>query len=145
MENDLLKISGMHCGATPKVFQNAAKLRDSMTDPEKNLWEYLRKKPLGFKFRRQHPLAGYVLDFYCHKLRLSIEIDGGYHLKKEQKEKDEERTEYLKNLGITEMRVTNNQVLRKFETVIENINDRLCEDTPSGVGGKHGNESRIIK
>lgn len=145
MENDPLKIVGMHCGATPKVFQNAVKLRDTMTDPEKKLWEYLRKKPLGFKFRRQHPLAGYVLDFYCHKLRLSIEVDGGYHLKKEQKEKDEERTEYLKNLGITEMRVTNNQVIRKFETVTENINNRLGEDTPSGVGGKHGYESRIIK
>ena len=125
MKNDPLKILGMHGGTSPKVFQNAAKLRDNMTVSEKKLWGYLVTKPLGFTFRRQHPLAGYVLDFYCHKLRLSIEIDGNYHLKTEQKEKDEERTAYLKNLGITELRFTNDQVLQKFETVIENINNRL--------------------
>ncbi len=89
-------------------------------------------------------MAGYVLDFYCHKLRLSIEIDGSYHLKKEQKEKDEERTEYLKNFGITEMRITNNQVLRKLETVIENINNRLCEDTPLGVGASTAMKAELL-
>jgi len=125
MEKDALKISGMHNGATPNVFRNAAKLRDDMTEPEMKLWEYLKTKPFGFKIRRQHPLAGYVLDFYCHKLRLSIEIDGGYHLTKEQKEKDDERTKYIENLGITELRFTNNQVLQKYEDVITQINKRL--------------------
>lgn len=125
MEKDALKISGMHNGATSNVFRNAAKLRDDMTEPEMRLWEYLKTKPFGFKIRRQHPLAGYVLDFYCHKLRLSIEIDGGYHLTKEQKEKDDERTKYIENLGITELRFTNNQVLQKYEDVITQINKRL--------------------
>lgn len=125
MKNDPLKISGMHDGATPSVFRNAQKLRDKMTEPELKLWEFLRTKPMGFKFRRQHPIAGYVLDFYCHKLRLSIEIDGGYHLKKEQKEKDEERTKYLEELGISEIRFTNVQVLNDFETTIEIINSKL--------------------
>lgn len=134
MKNDPLKIFGMHERASPKVFQNAAKLRDHMTVSEKKLWGYLGTKPMRFKFRRQHSLAGYVLDFYCHKLRLSIEIDGNYHLKTEQKEKDEERTEYLKNLGITEIRFTNYQVLHKFETIIENINNRLQAGHPLGLG-----------
>ena len=89
----------------------------------------LKTKPFGFKIKRQHPLAGYVLDFYCHKLRLSIEIDGGYHLTKEQKEKDDERTKYIENLGITELRFTNNQVLQKYEDVITQINKRLCVGT----------------
>jgi very-short-patch-repair endonuclease len=102
MKKDSLKKSGMHDGATPKVFKNAAKLRENMTQSEIRLWEYLKTKPFGYKFRRQHPIAGYVLDFYCHKLRLSIEVDGGYHLKKEQKEKDIERTAYLNSVGIIE-------------------------------------------
>ncbi len=115
----------MHHGATPSVFKNAAKLRASMTETELILWEYLRTKPMGFKFRRQHPISGYVLDFYCHKLRLSIEIDGGYHLKKEQRENDKERTNYLKSIDISELRYTNAQVLNEYETVIKTINAKL--------------------
>lgn len=82
-----------------------------MTESEIKLWELLKAKPLGHKFRRQHPIAGYVLDFYCHKLRLSIELDGEYHLSKEQKAKDADRTSYLNELGITELRYTNHQIL----------------------------------
>jgi very-short-patch-repair endonuclease len=130
----------MHDGATPKVFKNAAKLRENMTEAEIRLWEYLRTKPQGFKFRRQHPIAGYVLDFYCHKLRLSIEVDGGYHLKKEQKEKDIERTAYLNSVGIIEYRFTNEQILNQYETVINKIKSYLREDTPLGDGGERGHK-----
>ena len=63
MKKDELKISGMHDGATPSVFRNAQKLRDSMTEQEVKIWEFLKLKPMGYKLRRQHPLAGYVLDF----------------------------------------------------------------------------------
>ena len=136
MKKDPLKISGMHDGATLKVFRNAARLRDSMTETEKKLWEYLKIKPMGFKFRRQHPIAGYVLDFYCHRLRLSIEIDGGYHLQKEQKEKDLERTDYLKTLGILELRFLNEQVLNDYETIKSIINAQLSVDIPSGIEGE---------
>ena len=100
-----------------------------MTEPELNIWEFLKMKPMGYKFRRQHPIAGYILDFYCHELRLSLEIDGGYHIQKEQKEKDNERTKYLENLGISEIRFTNEQVLNNYENVIENINSCLCAGT----------------
>ncbi len=129
MKKDSLKISGMHDGATPKVFRNAAKLRENITEPGIKLWDYLKTKPLGFKFRRQHPIAGYVLDFYCHKLKLSIEIDGGYHLNKEQKEKDIARTAYLNSVGITEYRFTNQEILSQLETIINKIKTYLRAGT----------------
>ena len=119
----------MHDGATPKVFKNASKLRKDMTESELRLWEYLKTKPLQFKFRRQHPISGYVLDFYCHKLRLSIEIDGGYHLKTEQKLKDSERTGYLNSVGINEIRFKNDEILNHFDNSIEKINILLRAGT----------------
>lgn len=125
MGKDKLKISGMHDDASPQIFKNAARLREDMTEPEKLLWEKLRLKPLGFKFRRQHPINKYVLDFYCHKLKLSIEIDGGYHLSREQREKDKERTETINELGIKEIRFTNNEVLVDIETVLSKIYSEL--------------------
>ena len=130
----------MHRGSYPVVFRNAAKLREAMTESEKLLWNYLRKKPLGFKFRRQHPLAGFILDFYCHELRISIEIDGGYHLKKEQKERDEARTDFLNDLGIREIRFTDEQVFDSIKEVIEEIETKLRVDSPLGVGGEPVNE-----
>ena len=68
----------MHYGAHPFIFQKAEELRNKMTPSEEIIWNFLRKSNLGFKFRRQHPILMYVDDFYCHKLKLIIEIDGGY-------------------------------------------------------------------
>lgn len=125
MKNDPLKISGMHDGATPKVFRNAARLRANMTEAETKLWDYLKTKPMNFKFRRQHPLAGYVLDFYCHKLRVSIELDGGYHFTKKQRAKDAERTSYLNKVGIREIRFQNDEISNNFESTVQKINTYL--------------------
>ena len=140
MKKSWLKISGMHDGATPQVFRNAAKLRLSMTEPEIKLWEYLKTKPLRSKFRRQHSISGYVLDFYRHRLRLSIEIDGGYHLKEEQKQKDLERTAYLKSVGITEYRFTNEEILTDFNNSIDSINSILRMGTLLGARGERRNK-----
>ena len=136
MKNDPLKISGMQHGATPSVFKNAASLRNNMTKPEIKVQQYLKTKPKGFKFRRQHPIAWYVLDFYCHKLRFSIEIDGGYHLNIEQQEKDAERTAYLNEIGITEIRFTNKNVLENFKEIIDKIDTYLSAEFPSGNEGE---------
>jgi very-short-patch-repair endonuclease len=136
MKKDLLKISGMHDGAVPEIFRNAATLRDNMTEPEKLLWEYLKSKPLGFKFRRQHPISSYILDFYCHKKRISIEIDGKYHHRTEQTEKDQWRTAYLESIGIKEMRFDNEDVLDQIQNVIRKIETALRLDTTLGAGGK---------
>jgi very-short-patch-repair endonuclease len=127
MKNDPLKISGMHDRTTPQVFRNAASLRKNMIEPEMKLWEYLKTKPMNYKFRRQHPLGCYVLDFYCHKLRLSIELDGKYHLNSEQKNKDEERTAYVNSLGIREIRFKNEDVLNNLNETILQIQNELKE------------------
>ena len=135
MDEDRLTNNGMHDGAIPQIFRNAARLRRNMTEPEKVLWEYLRKKPLGFKFRRQHPIKSYVLDFYCHKKRLSIEVDGDYHLASYQNEKDKDRTAYLHEVGITEIRFKNVEVMKELSKVTFKIENELRSSTASGAGG----------
>jgi len=134
MSSDHLKISGMHNGARPNVFSNAVKLREQMTEPEIRLWEYLKSKPQGFKFRRQHPIGIYILDFYCHKLRISIEIDGDYHLTKKQKEKDANRTAYLTELGIKEHRYTNEEILNSFDKSVTDIENIMSAASLQGQG-----------
>jgi cyclase len=90
--------NGMFLGADKAIFQRAEALRNSQTETEKILWEYLRTKPFGCKFRRQHPLISYVADFYCHSLKLIIEIDGSVHEDKDVAVYDIERQ---KNLEVT--------------------------------------------
>ena len=69
----------MFGGAEQLLFKRASELRKQQTFAEEILWNYLRTKPFGFKFRRQHPFSCYILDFYCHSLRLVIEVDGSVH------------------------------------------------------------------
>lgn len=115
----------MHAGATAKIFQLAEKLRNNITLPEKKLWEFLKLKPEGFKFRRQHPFAVYILDFYCHKKQLSMEIDGSSHDSTEQKLMDNHRTQLLEESGINEIRFTNDEVTYEFQSVVEIITTYL--------------------
>ncbi|MDH3648459.1 MAG: endonuclease domain-containing protein [Saprospiraceae bacterium] len=116
---------GMHAGAKPELFRFAARLIEDMTKPEKILWSYLRQKPFGYKFRRQHPLSEYILDFYCHRVKLSLEIDGEYHNSEDQIELDKTRTDNIRQLGIHELRFTNETVLETFESVRTNIDSFL--------------------
>ena len=83
------------------------------------------KKLEGYKFRRQHPLHLFIVDFYCHELGLIIEVDGAYHETKEQEEKDEKRTELLKFQGLTVLRFTNDEVSTDVETVITKIKEAI--------------------
>lgn len=112
---------GMHAGAKPELFRFAEKLRANMTEAEIKLWDFLRLKPEGFKFRRQHPFGRYILDFYCHKAKLAVEIDGKYHQLPEQKKLDEIRTIEINNRGIEEIRFTNEDVMNQFEVVKNTI------------------------
>ena len=119
----------MFKGASPETFQKAKELRQNLTKAERVIWEFLRKKEtLGYRFRRQHPLGIYILDFYNHKLKLCIEIDGSYHNQREQQGKDAEREEYLKYNGINTVRFTNNQVLNHTQDVIDNLR-RIINET----------------
>ena len=96
-----------------------------MTLEEKKLWEFLRKKPNDFKFRRQHPFGHYVLDFYCHKVKLAIEIDGKYHELPKQKILDANRTNEINQMGLKELRFTNQEINEEFEKVKNTIIDLL--------------------
>ena len=116
----------MHHIAKSDLFGYARAMRDNMTKAEMVLWEELKNRKLnGFKFRRQHPIHTYILDFYCHEFKLVIEIDGDYHLEKYQKWYDEDRTAFLKEVGLTEVRFTNNQVLTDIGFVLEEIKKYL--------------------
>lgn len=115
----------MHAGAPPKIFERARMLRATMTVEECIVWDFLKHRPLGFKFRRQHPFNLYVLDFYCHRAKLSIEIDGMSHDTLEQKEYDLNRTQIIQSFGITEIRFRNEQVLNDYELVKKAILDFL--------------------
>jgi len=103
-------------------FGKAKDLRKNETEAEKLLWDKLKNNQLGgFKFRRQHPISLYIADFYCHKLKLIIEIDGGYHFTKEQISKDEERTEILDFNGVNVIRFSNDEVLSNIDNVLNEI------------------------
>jgi len=108
---------GMHAGAAPIIFERARILRETMTVEECIVWDFLKYKPLGFKFRRQHPFHTFILDFYCHRAKLSIEIDGAYHDVIEQQEHDMNRTQVIQSFGVTEMRFRNEQIHHDFETI----------------------------
>lgn len=111
-------------GASTKIFSNARKLRENQTEAEEFLWLALRENQLdGLKFRRQHPLSIYIADFYCHKLKLIIEIDGGYHQTKEQMILDAERTTAIEFQGLKVIRFTNDEVLLKLPEVLNKIKE----------------------
>ena len=107
--------------AGPLIFENARLLRSNMTNAETKLWEFLRTKPGGFKFRRQHPLGIYIADFFCYQLKLAIEVDGRIHERADIRQTDAERQKLIEADGIRVMRFTNEQVLTNIEAVIKTI------------------------
>ena len=109
-------------GASPQNFSNAKKLRENQTEAEENLWLAVKDNQVeGYKFRRQHPLSIYIADFYCHALKLVIEIDGGYHLDEEQQLLDKKRTADLEFQGLNVIRFTNEEIIFKLPEVIDKI------------------------
>ena len=105
--------------------------RKNPTEAESALWNALKANGIGFKFRQQHIIEDFIVDFYCNEKKLTIEIDGGYHNVPEQMKSDGERTARLKELGYTEIRFTNEQVLCDFDNTIKEI-ERVCKSLPSG-------------
>jgi imidazole glycerol-phosphate synthase subunit HisF len=113
----------MFYGADRIIFENAKALRHNLTHEERVLWGKLKECFPDHKFRRQHPISEYVADFYCHKLKLVIEVDGSIHLMEENQKLDNLRQDNIEHLGITVLRFTNEQVRREIESVIAIIND----------------------
>ena len=115
------------------TFKRARVLRRAMTLPEVLLWEELRGGRLdGLRFRRQHPMGPYILDFYCPSARLGLEIDGQAHLHPEQVRHDAVRDVWLAERGVRVLRVTAADVLRK-----EGLSDTLTTIASAAIQSAH--------
>ena len=102
--------------------ENSQKLRADQTDAERKLWQRINwDQLLGFRFNRQKPLLSYIVDFYCAKAKLIIELDGSQHYEPDYQEKDALRDAELNSLGFTVMRFSNDEVMREIEAVVEQI------------------------
>ncbi|AEG50790.1 protein of unknown function DUF559 [Sphingobium chlorophenolicum L-1] len=104
-----------------KTVGAARVLRRELTPPEIKLWQWMRERPEGVKFRRQHPVGPFVLDFYCASVRLGVEVDGGFHDHAERVALDQRRDEWLGGQGIRVLRIKAVDVLREFEGVTVHI------------------------
>ncbi|MDR3490577.1 MAG: DUF559 domain-containing protein [Gammaproteobacteria bacterium] len=103
-------------------------LRQNTTDAEKRLWYFLRAKRLkGYKFRRQHLIYPFIVDFICLEKKLIVELNGGQHA--EQLDYDMKRTHFLKGKGYVVMRFWNNEVMQETETVLNKIFHALRYET----------------
>ena len=100
-------------------------LRNESTPAELFLWERLKNKQLGYKFRRQHGIDSFIVDFYCSEKQLAIELDGSQHFTEEGKHNDEERTKIIDEHHIRIIRFRNEEVLSQIETVIDTIKQVL--------------------
>ncbi|WP_223883419.1 endonuclease domain-containing protein [Arenibacter lacus] len=116
----------MFKGAPASSFEKARWLRKSMTEAEKRLWTRLKNNACkGLRFRRQHPIHHFIVDFYCHKIGLVVEIDGEYHSNKEQKELDKKRTELLNFQDLHVIRFSNEEVLNNLDEVMASIEEKI--------------------
>jgi very-short-patch-repair endonuclease len=100
-------------------------LRGNLTEAERCLWTRLRLKHLGHVFYRQKPIGEYIVDFYCPKARLVVEVDGGQHFTAETAGNDRVRDEYMRSLGLTILRFSNSEVLKNTDSVAGIIHERL--------------------
>lgn len=118
----------MFYGAGKNIFEKANALRKRMTLPEKIIWDELKNRRITkVKFRRQHPVDIFIVDFYCHEIKLAIEIDGEVHQDEDVKEYDDGRTHDIEKLGITVLRFTNTDVINQRSKVISAIKKSITE------------------
>ncbi len=113
----------MFYGVNGIIFENAKNLRNNSTNDEMILWVRLKEHFPFYKFRRQHPLSNYIADFYCHKLKHVLEVDGSVHFGEANQKLDKQRQKALENLGLTVLRFTNDQIKTSIEIVIKKINE----------------------
>ncbi len=133
------------------LFKRAEELRKFPTHEEDIIWGFLKGNQSGVRFRRQHPLLFYIADFYCHQIKLVIEIDGSVHNKEEVKINDAIRQKEIEDLGISVLRFTNTQVKNNPELILEQINKKIQElkvsreqGSPLGAGGLFGLQAIIF-
>ncbi len=116
----------MHYKHNPNLTANARKLRKNMTKEERHLWyDFFRQYPV--RFLRQKVIDNYIVDFYCAKAKLVIELDGGQHYEKTARRYDKIRTERIETHALTVIRIPNNEVNENFEGVCAYIDRVVCE------------------
>lgn len=120
----------------PKFKPRRKELRHNETKEEKLLWNSLRRKNISFKFTRQYSVGPYILDFYCSKKRIGIELDGFQHL--ENKDYDRERDDYLSLNDIKILRFWNSEVSGNIDKVLKKIKSELELPHPNEGGGRVG-------
>lgn len=127
-------------------FQRARQLRQQSTPPEKRLWQYLRNKQLGLKFRSQHPINRYIVDFYARKAGLVVEVDGEtVHSYPEQIKYDQERDKFIEGLGLNVLRFSASDVIYNIEGVISEIEYQLREAVPDNFTNGQWRYAKNIK
>ncbi|WP_395394640.1 endonuclease domain-containing protein [Novosphingobium sp. BL-8A] len=114
--------------------RRARRLRREMTLPEVLLWQRLRQKPAGLKFRRQHPSGNYVADFYCHDARLVVEVDGSCHDMGNNPARDAKRDAWFQEIGLRVIRVPASDVLRDADEATAFIASVACQPIPPRAG-----------
>jgi chorismate synthase len=131
-------------GNYPLLKDFAKANRKNPTDAEIALWQQLRNKNIdGFKFRRQHPIAGFIPDFVCLDAKLIVEVDGGYHTNEEQQQYDEARTTWLNEYKYELLRYTNQEVLNQTEKVVAEIKEKLAEIKSTNPQSEAGSPSPL--
>lgn len=103
----------------------ARKLRRNMTDAERKLWSLVRGRQLGVKIRRQVPIGRYIVDFLCQEKKLIIELDGGQHYTPDGLKRDKARDEFLRGLGYTVLRISNIDMMKHADSVLEEVHSHL--------------------
>ena len=118
----------------PDILKHARSLRSKQTDAEQLLWGLVRDRRFaGKKFRRQHPIGRYILDFYCHEFRLAVELDGGQHNDEETRSRDDRRSRFLSEQGVRVVRFWNHDVLLQTDSVLESLWDEVHGDVGFSV------------
>lgn len=105
--------------------ENSKRMRGNQTMGESALWQNLRSKQLGVKFRRQHAIGDYIADFVCLTSKLIIEVDGEYHNTPQQQLLDKQRTDFFLRMGYKELRFTNDEILCYIDRVMETIKQHI--------------------
>ena len=120
--------NNLHNNANPSTYEIARYLRKEQTEAEEILWQNLRnRKVCNLKFRRQHAFENYVLDFYCHEIKLAVEADGDIHNEPHNKAYDNARTGRLNECGIEVLRFTNDEIENNIGAVINRIKEWVKE------------------
>jgi very-short-patch-repair endonuclease len=122
------------------TLKRARNLRSEMSLPETVLWRELRKRPAGFKYRRQHPAGSYILDFYCAAAKLAIEVDGHSHDGHVAAKADAARGHFLWSQGVATLRVPVSAVLGNLEGVVLRIVE-VCMDRVGNLAERRGQET----